>query len=99
MTQRATNSRPAAKRATSKVSSVLSEANNLPSIEQVAMQSVLGTAPPPADLHEIQHIMNEVGGFTPECYINRDLSTLRFQLRVLAQAVNPRNPLLERMFF
>ncbi|WP_406564490.1 polyphosphate kinase 1 [Moraxella bovoculi] len=43
--------------------------------------------------------MNEVGGFTPECYINRDLSTLRFQLRVLAQAVNPRNPLLERMFF
>ncbi|MDO4441030.1 MAG: polyphosphate kinase 1 [Moraxella sp.] len=63
------------------------------------MQSVLGTVPPPAQLTKITPIMNEVGGFTPECYINRDLSTLRFQLRVLAQAVNPRHPLLERMFF
>lgn len=72
---------------------------NAPSIEQQAMQSVLGTAPPPNRLHEITPIKNESGHYTPECYINRDLSTLRFQLRVLAQALNPRHPLLERMFF
>lgn len=72
---------------------------NMPSIEQQAMQSVLGTVPPPSQLHTIEAVMNEVGDFTPECYINRDLSTLRFQLRVLAQAINPRHPLLERMLF
>lgn len=68
-------------------------------IEQQAIQSVLGTAPPPDKLHKICNIVNESGEFTPDCYINRDLSTLRFQLRVLAQAVNLRNPLLERMLF
>lgn len=36
---------------------------------------------------------------SPNCYINRDLSALRFNLRVLAQATNPNHPLLERMFF
>lgn len=84
---------------------IINTINNTPSeqiiqsIEQQAMQSVLGTVPPPADLHLIQNIINQTGKFEPECYINRDLSTLRFQLRVLAQAVNPRHPLLERMLF
>ena len=48
---------------------------------------------------QIDHLFDEKGAFTPKCYINRDLSALRFQLRVLAQAANPNHPLLERMFF
>lgn len=39
------------------------------------------------------------GSYSPNAYINRELSTLQFQLRVLAQAKNTRMPLLERMFF
>ena len=64
-----------------------------------AVQSVLGQMPAPIGLHELSCVMDEQGNFTPKCYINRDMSTLRFQLRVLAQATNPRYPLLERMFF
>lgn len=48
---------------------------------------------------ELEELFDETGAYTPNCYINRDLSSLRFQLRVLAQATNPRFPLLERMFF
>ena len=69
------------------------------SIENQAMQSVLGQTPAPTDLHHIKQIVDEWGNFSPDCFINRDLSTLRFQLRVLAQATNPHHPLLERMFF
>lgn len=32
-------------------------------------------------------------------YFNRELSLLQFHLRVLAQAINPQHPLLERLFF
>lgn len=39
------------------------------------------------------------GTYSPNAYINRELSTLQFQLRVLALAKNPAIPLLERMFF
>ena len=35
----------------------------------------------------------------PETFINRELSTLEFQRRVLAQAQDPRLPLLERIKF
>jgi polyphosphate kinase len=35
----------------------------------------------------------------PDLYINRDLSLLAFQRRVLDEAVNPQNPLLERVKF
>lgn len=34
-----------------------------------------------------------------ELYFNRELSLLQFHQRVLAQATNPRHPLLERLFF
>jgi polyphosphate kinase len=36
---------------------------------------------------------------SPELYINRELSLLEFQRRVLEQAQDPENPLLERMKF
>src|SRR5688500_1951119 len=36
---------------------------------------------------------------TPELFINRELSWLEFNARVLAEAFDPRNPLLERVKF
>src|SRR5215469_7264029 len=36
---------------------------------------------------------------SPELYINRELSLLEFQKRVLEQAQDPENPLLERVKF
>src|SRR5215471_10581509 len=36
---------------------------------------------------------------SPELYINRELSLLEFQRRVLQQAQDPENPLLERVKF
>ena len=39
------------------------------------------------------------GSYSASSYINRDLSLLQFNLRVLAQAASPRHPLLERLFF
>ncbi len=62
-------------------------------------QAVALVATQPNHLTQIDQLFDEEGGFSPDCYINRDLSALRFQLRVLAQATNPRHPLLERMFF
>ena len=44
-------------------------------------------APEPADLHD------------PELYINRELSLLAFQRRVLEEAIDESNPLLERFKF
>ncbi|MBP2280307.1 polyphosphate kinase [Psychrobacter sp. PL19] len=42
---------------------------------------------------------SEDGSYSPNSYINRDLSLLQFHLRVLAQAASPHHPLLERLFF
>lgn len=42
---------------------------------------------------------SEDGSYSPSSYINRDLSLLQFNLRVLAQAASPHHPLLERLFF
>lgn len=69
------------------------------SIDDQAVKSVLGQTQAPTSPHQITPLFDEAGHLSADCYINRDLSTLRFQLRVLAQATNPRYPLLERMFF
>ena len=51
------------------------------------------------ELTEIDWQRSEEGNYSPSSYINRDLSLLQFHLRVLAQAADPRHPLLERLFF
>ncbi|WP_372843120.1 polyphosphate kinase 1 [Psychrobacter sp.] len=51
------------------------------------------------ELTEIDWQRSEEGNYSPNSYINRDLSLLQFHLRVLAQAADPRHPLLERLFF
>ena len=48
---------------------------------------------------EVDWQRSEDGNYSPSSYINRDLSLLQFHLRVLAQAADPRHPLLERLFF
>ena len=52
-----------------------------------------------AHLTEVDWQRSEDGNYSPSSYINRDLSLLQFHLRVLAQAADPRHPLLERLFF
>jgi len=53
----------------------------------MAIESPLGSASTYPDLH------------SPELYINRELSWLQFNLRVLEEALDPKRPLFERIKF
>jgi polyphosphate kinase len=48
---------------------------------------------------QIEKISQAIDLDSPEYYINRELSLLNFQWRVLDEAKDPRNPLLERVKF
>jgi polyphosphate kinase len=60
-----------------------------PNADDVASALVVELAPPYAD----------TASFGPERFINRELSWLDFNHRVLEEAENPRHPLLERVRF
>src|SRR5258708_15178134 len=60
-----------------------------PNADDVASALVVETAPPCV----------ETPSFGPERFINRELSWLDFNHRVLEEAENPRHPLLERLRF
>src|SRR6204780_2970592 len=55
-----------------------------------------------ARAHKIAHaaaIMDQPALRSPQHFINRELSSLEFNQRVLAQSLDPRVPLLERLKF
>src|SRR5258708_3876395 len=60
-----------------------------PNADDVASALVVETAPPCV----------ETPSFGPERFINRELSWLDFNHRVVEEAQNPRHPLLERLRF
>jgi len=56
-------------------------------------------APSPVIISEVASVPPALTLESPELYINRELSLLEFQKRVLEQAKDPENPLLERIKF
>ena len=60
-----------------------------------------GAVPPPGEPAAVKSAaVPPVGDLSrPELYLNRELTWLAFNRRVLAEAADPRNPLLERLKF
>src|SRR5262245_29682491 len=63
--------------------------------ECLVMEKAMPKTAMPVDLEENAR----VNLTSPEYYINRELSLLEFQYRVLEEAEDPKNPLLERVKF
>ena len=52
-----------------------------------------------ADTQDADYARNSMGASDPARYVNRELSWLEFNQRVLEEALNPANPLVERVRF
>lgn len=67
--------------------------------EQAFADWMMPTSAHIKDLVDLPIVRLDNGNYSANAYINRELSTLQFQLRVLAQAKNKHMPLLARLFF
>ncbi|MEA2737341.1 MAG: polyphosphate kinase, partial [Acetobacteraceae bacterium] len=68
-------------------------------MERVTSSSGKSATGRPARIKQPQPVEPTVGLDDPERFINRELSWLDFNHRVLEEAENPRHPLLERLRF
>src|SRR6185312_15982121 len=71
-------------------------------MEEMGKKEASGGSPAPARAageHPEKHVAAEIDLNDPDLYVNRELSLLAFQHRVLEEAEDDRNPLLERVTF
>lgn len=75
------------------------ESSPKPEAESYNSEEVVRSAPPPVSASEPSPAPAVLTLESPELYFNRELSLLEFQKRVLDQAQDAENPLLERIKF
>jgi polyphosphate kinase len=91
-----------AKNNTTKLNAKIAAANAMIQEPMAAHESALSNDRGNEDgeaLSQIDWQRFDDGTYSANSYIHRDISLLHFHLRVLAQAKDPRHPLLERLFF